>query len=127
MEHSLRIRIGVCLFLSLLTSAVVCWGAPSGTLQVGAAKVDITPSPDAALPMGGYAGRTQGFQRIHDHIYARAIVISDGTNQAALLAWELVAMPTHVWEELSQRVSKELGIPADNVQLRLSVRRIQFS
>jgi len=65
--------------------------------------------------MAGYAGRTEGFQRIHDHIYARAIVISDGTHQAALLAWELVGMPTHVWEDLSQRVSKELGIPAENV------------
>jgi hypothetical protein len=93
----------------------VSFGAPRGTLQVGAAKVDITPAPDAALPMAGYAGRAQGFQRIHDHIYARAIVISDGTNQAALLAWELVAMPTHVWEELSQRVGKELGIPPANV------------
>ena len=84
---------------------------------MGAARVDITPAPDAALPMAGYAGRTQGFQRIHDHIYVRAIVLSDGSNQAAVLAWELVAMPTHVWEELSQRVSKELGIPAENLIL----------
>jgi hypothetical protein len=67
--------------------------------------------------MGGYAGRTQGFQRIHDHIYVRAIVLSDGTNQAALLAWELVAIPTNVWEELSQRITKELGIPTDNLVL----------
>ena len=93
----------------------VSLGAPRGTLQVGAARVDITPAADAALPMGGYAGRTQGFQRIHDHMFARAIVISDGTHQAALLAWELVGIPTHVWDELSQRVSKELGIPAENV------------
>jgi hypothetical protein len=67
--------------------------------------------------MAGYAGRTQGFQRIHDHIYVRAIVLSDGTSQAVLLAWELIGMPTHVWEELSQRITKELGIPADNLLL----------
>jgi hypothetical protein len=65
--------------------------------------------------MGGFAGRKSGYQQIHDHIYVRAIVISDGTKQAALLAWELAVMPTHLWEELSQRVSKELGIPAENV------------
>jgi hypothetical protein len=65
--------------------------------------------------MGGYGARTQGFQRIHDHIYVRAIVLSDGTNKAALLAWELISMPTHVWEDLSQRVAKDQGIPADNL------------
>jgi hypothetical protein len=67
--------------------------------------------------MAGYAGRTQGFQRIHDHIYVRAIVLSDGTNQAALLAWELVDMPTEVWERLSRRITKELGILTENLLL----------
>jgi hypothetical protein len=65
--------------------------------------------------MGGYAERTHGFEQIHDHIYVRAIVVSDGTHQAALVAWELVSVPTPVWEALSQRISKELGIQADNV------------
>jgi len=90
-------------------------GAARGPLQVGAAKVDITPAPDAALPMAGYANRTQGFQEIHDHLYVRAIVLGDGSTQAAVVAWELIFVPTHVWEELSQRISKELGIPADNI------------
>jgi hypothetical protein len=84
---------------------------------VGAARVDITPAPDAALPMSGYSGRTQGFQRIHDHIYVRAIVLSDGASQAAVVAWELIGVPTHLWEELSQRVAKEMGIPADHLLL----------
>jgi len=117
MGNSKRIRICCCIVLLLATSALMSLGAPRGPLQVGAARVDITPAPDAALPMAGYAGRTQGFQRIHDHIYVRAIVLSDGSNQAALLAWELIGVPNHVWEELSQRIAKELGIPADNVLL----------
>ena len=29
----------------------------TGGLRAGAAKVDITPAADAALPMSGYAGR----------------------------------------------------------------------
>lgn len=79
--------------------------------------MDITPVPGAALPMSGYGNRTQGFQRIHDHIYVRAIVLSDGSSQAALIAWELIAVPTQVWAELSQRITKELGIPAENLLL----------
>ena len=112
-------RICVCGFivLWLAASALVSLAAPRGPLQVGAARVDITPAPDAALPMSGYAGRTQGFQRIHDHIYVRAIVLRDGSSQAALVAWELIGVPNHVWEELSQRIAKELGIPVDNILL----------
>lgn len=117
MRNPLRVRIWGCIVLLLATSPLVSFGVPRGPLQVGAARVDITPAPDAALPMAGYAGRTQGFQRIHDHIYVRAIVLSDGASQAVLLAWELIGMPTHVWEELSQRITKELGILADNLLL----------
>ena len=114
-----RRAICICggIALLLATSGLVSLGAPHGQLQVGAARVDITPAPDAALPMAGYGGRTQGFQSIHDHIYVRAIVLSDGATQAALLAWELIGMPDHVFEELSQRITRELGIPADHLLL----------
>jgi hypothetical protein len=91
--------------------------AKSGTLQVGTAKVDITPVADAALPMSGYADRTEGFKGIHDHIYARAIVLSDGSKTAAVVAWELIGIPDKVWEELSQRIATETGIPVDYLLL----------
>ena len=97
--------------------ALVSFGAQPGTLSVGAARVDITPPANAALPMSGYGGRKQGFQGIHDHIYARAIVLSDGADSAAILAWELIGMPDGVWRQVSQRVSKQLGIPVENVIL----------
>jgi len=115
MCKSLRARILVLFVLLLGGPALLSFAAQRGPLQVGAARVDITPAPDAALPMGGYADRASGFQRIHDHIYARAIVISNGNQQMALLALEVVGLPTHVWEEVSARVAKELGIPSDNV------------
>src|SRR4051812_48781287 len=67
--------------------ATTAHAAENGLLQAGAARVDITPAADAALPMSGYAGRQEGFKGIHDRIYARAIVISDGTRQAAIVAW----------------------------------------
>lgn len=111
------IRICGGIVLLLAASGLVSFAAQRGQLQVGAARVDITPAPDAALPMAGYGGRTQGFQSIHDHIYVRAIVLSDGATQAALLAWELIGMPDHVFEELSQRITRELGIPADHLLL----------
>src|SRR5690242_11443052 len=91
--------------------------AQPGTLRVGAALVDITPPLDAALPMSGYDSRKEGFRGIHDRIYVRAIVLSDGSSEAAILAWELIGMPNGVWQELSERISKELGIPVQNLIL----------
>jgi hypothetical protein len=91
--------------------------AETGTLQAGTAKIDITPPADAALPMSGYAGRQEGFKGIHDHIYARAIVLSDGSRQAAIVSWELIGVPTAAWEELSERIARETGIPREYLLL----------
>src|SRR5215472_8723668 len=89
----------------------------AASLRAGAARIDITPAADAALPMSGYAGRTQGFRAIHDRIYVRAIVLDDGTTQAALVAWESLFVPDAVWTETSQRIAVETGIRPENLLL----------
>jgi len=113
MRNSSVFRAIVVIVGSLLPTLA----AKGGTLAAGAAKVDITPSADAALPMSGYANRKEGFKGIHDHIYARAIVLSDGANVAAIVTWELIGVPDSAWEELSERVAKETGIPAEYLLL----------
>jgi len=117
MRHPFSLCTLCCVVILGGACVLAVFGAPQGTLSVGAARVDITPPADAALPMSGYNSRKEGFQKIHDHIYARAIVLSDGTHEAAILSWELIGMPDGVWQHLSQRISKELGIPADHLIL----------
>jgi hypothetical protein len=101
---------------AVLIPAVAASAQPAA-LRVGAARVDITPAEDAALPMSGYAGRKQGFQKIHDNIYVRALVLESGTVRAAIVTWELIGVPTVLWAETSQRIAAELGIPAENLLL----------
>jgi hypothetical protein len=67
--------------------------------------------------MSGFANRTQGFKAIHDNIYVRAIVLDDGTTQAALVAWELIFVPDTVWAEVSRRIAAEVGIRPENLLL----------
>lgn len=105
------------LFLLYGTWFLSAFAAERGTLQAGAAKIDITPSAGSALPMSGFAGRKEGFKGIHDHIYARAIVLSDGTKVAAIITWELIGVPNALWEELSQRIAKETNIPPEYLLL----------
>jgi neutral ceramidase len=103
--------------ISFCYGMFVLAGAAQGALRAGAARVEITPPSDAALPMSGYGGRTQGFKSIHDPIYVRAIVLDDGTTQAALVAWELIFVPDKVWEEVSSRIAGEVGIRQEHLVL----------
>src|SRR5215472_14411708 len=112
-DGAMRSSLRACvLFLGICLSR-----AYGGPLRAGAARIDITPAADAALPMAGYAGRTQGFRGIHDPVYVRAIVLDDGTTQAALVAWESLFVPDAVWAETSQKIAATAGISPENLLL----------
>lgn len=93
------------------------YAAETGTLRAGAARVDITPAADAALPLSGFSGRKAGFTGIHDRLHARAIVLDDGTAQAAIVACEIIGITNAMWEDLSARIPKETGIPAERIMV----------
>ncbi len=94
----------------VLTMLVIMhsYGAPAQdvpfSFKAGAAKIDITP---AQLP--------KNFEGILDHIYARAIVIDNGVTSAALVSVDTGMLGEQLWRTVSQRVEKELGIPAQNL------------
>ncbi len=93
--------------LALLTSILVCSAfaqAANSLFKAGAAKIDITP---ATLP--------KNMEGILDHIYARAIVIDNGVTSAALVSADTGMLGEQVWANVSQRIEKELGIPAKNL------------
>jgi neutral ceramidase len=88
--------------------AMLPWGtfaqAPATSFRVGAAKVDITPTQ---LPKNS--------EGILDHGYARAIVIDNGATRAALVSADAGMLGEQVWRTVSQRIEKELDIPAQNL------------
>jgi neutral ceramidase len=111
------VRALVFLLVAVWTSQGALVPAQKGTLRAGAFKVDITPAPDAALPMSGYAGRTEGFKAIHDDLNVRAIVVDDGATQAALIGCEVIGISAALWEKIAGRVTAETKIPRDNIML----------
>ena len=80
--------------------------AQSGQLHIGAAKVDIT-SPENALP--------PGYKSIHDHVYARAIVLDNQKTKAVLLGADLGMFTEDSYNELTQRIVQEVGCPVENI------------
>ena len=107
----------VCSIILLCTVATAALAADQGILRVGAIRVEITPSSDAALPMSGYAGRKEGFKAIHDPLHLRTIVVDDGTNQAALVSCEVIGFSNALWDEVTQNLTAATGIPRDNILL----------
>lgn len=100
-----------CLSFFLSASA---FAAEAGALKVGAAKVDTTPANLAGLTN---LWRKQ-FAGVHDHLYARALVLDNGMNTAAIVATDLVEFGDTT--PLRERIAKETGVPADHLILTAS-------
>ncbi len=64
-------------------------------LLAGSAKVDITPDVKALkVPLGGYAARKDApATGVHDPIYARAVVFSDGKQTLRIVSVDLCFLP----------------------------------
>jgi hypothetical protein len=91
--------------------------AEAGGFRAGAARVDITPDESSPVPMSGFGGRTEPFEKIHDRIFYRAIALDDGHRKAAILVGDVLSVSHAFWETVTKRVEKEFGIPKANVLL----------
>jgi hypothetical protein len=80
----------------------------ASSLRAGAAKVDVTPA-ERDLP--------KNYDGILDHIYSRAIVLESGNTSAALITVDAGGVPDPVWQNVTQQIQKDLGIPVTNVLL----------
>ena len=95
----------MCLGLAAIT---VSTQAQDHTLRAGSAKADITPAlaPGAQGPTGKYE---------NEHIYARAIVLDNGTVRAALIGLDQSNVPEETWKDASARIAKDLDCPIANI------------
>jgi hypothetical protein len=90
--------------------AVFLGSAPSANaqLKVGAAKVDITPAPDR-LP-GGLTG-------ILDHIYTRAIYVTNGQEAVLLINVDVGKLATPYYALVAGKIVAATGVPEDHIIL----------
>ncbi len=91
-----------------VTNLAQAQSARQATFRAGAAKVDVTPS-ESELPKNWYG--------VLDRLYSRAIVLDNGASRAALITVDDGGVSDATWQQVTQRVEKELGIPAANVLL----------
>ena len=67
--------------------------------------------------MSGYRSRTKPFDGVHDSIFARAIVFSDGKNKAAIFSAEIIGFSNAFCEETARLIELATGIKPDHLLL----------
>ncbi|HBL77143.1 MAG: hypothetical protein A2W90_18765 [Bacteroidetes bacterium GWF2_42_66] len=85
------------------------------TLSSGVAKVNITPKEK--IPIGWHSGENKPNDGIHDEVFSRAIVFSNGVSKAAIISVDISGISNSAWEELTNRIEKETGIPQKYIML----------
>ncbi|MEM3046385.1 MAG: neutral/alkaline non-lysosomal ceramidase N-terminal domain-containing protein [Candidatus Bathyarchaeia archaeon] len=86
-----------------------------GRLRVGFSRVDITPP--VGTPMGGFAARYLPSQGVHDPLYARGLVATDGEETVGLLSVDILTPPAGLVEAVRRLTEASTGIPGVNVML----------
>jgi hypothetical protein len=97
----------------------------SDLLDVGTAKVDITPQ--LTVPYLGWEPRHALFEGVHDPLYARALAVDDGQTPVVLIAVDAIGYDNDILgsgrnftAEVRQRVQAQTGVPAGHVMLAAS-------
>ena len=95
-------------------SVLAASAASARELKVGSAAVRITPPIGG--PMAGYY-YTRLAKGTLDDLYAKAIVIDDGANRAAMVACDLIGVPATIVEQARQLAFERTGIPVDHIMI----------
>ena len=103
------------LSLFLLTSIFICQIiiAAEKTLLVGTSKVTITP--EKPIPMAGFSSRVEPFKGVHDDLFARILVLSDGEKKAAIISADIIGFSESLWKEITEDISKKTGIQSNYI------------
>ncbi|MCJ8166686.1 neutral/alkaline non-lysosomal ceramidase N-terminal domain-containing protein [Pontibacter sp. E15-1] len=85
------------------------------TLQVGWAKVNITPPPPA--PLAGYGKRLgMDYEQVHDSAWVRTFAFDNGQTQAYFVSLDMLIVPMLVLKELEKEYPR-LGLKPEQVYL----------
>lgn len=107
----MKSSIILTLILFVLNIQVFSMENEPSLFNVGAAKIDMTPSKDA-LP--------KGYFNIRDKLYCRAIVIKNATTSAALVSVDKGMISNESYDKWTKEIEKETGIPALNIFISAS-------
>ncbi|UCE47967.1 MAG: neutral/alkaline non-lysosomal ceramidase N-terminal domain-containing protein, partial [Phycisphaerales bacterium] len=107
-SRSIVLVSGVSVILNIFCSS------GQAALKGGCAKVNITPP--LGIPLIGSYGKPS--DEILDELYAKALVLDDGTNAVAILSADLLYTPLEeITDPVRKIITEKIGIPERNILL----------
>ncbi|HEV8605500.1 MAG TPA: LamG-like jellyroll fold domain-containing protein, partial [Tepidisphaeraceae bacterium] len=89
--------------------------AQAGKLRAGASAIDITPTEFPVIVNGMFEERTA--TKALDPIFAKCIVLDDGTTRIAMVVADSCMMPRDLFDEAKEIACKSTGIPTDRMMI----------
>jgi len=81
----------------------------------GTAAAEITPPEN--VPLSGFESRKTGSRGVHDPLFARAVVLDDGTTRLGWLMVDLVGIPAATTAAVRAKASALTGVPVDRIMV----------
>jgi len=106
---------GLACLGSVLPGAIAGDAAPAEgkRFRAGTAQVDVTPQKFPVLVCGGFLSRSA--ERVNDPLFARCLVLDDGTTRLLIMVVDTVEIPYAMHEAVKAAAAKTTGIPADHM------------
>jgi neutral/alkaline ceramidase-like enzyme len=100
-----------------LVLAIFPGNAAAAELRAGVARVDLTPPLSMKAPLGGYGARmNRPAVGVHDRIFAKALVISDGSRKFAIVTADFLGFAPPFKPSIIERLAAQ-GWSAEQVML----------
>lgn len=102
------------LMLSLIAIVIGRSAMPSeAALRAGAARKSIVPP--FPTNMGGFNDRLKNFEGVHDELFARALVLDNGTTKLVIVGSDLMAIDAELVRLARERITQATGVPASHI------------
>ncbi len=104
--------------INRLLLAAICWTglglaeAAEPVFRAGADRTDITPELGIVI-VGNFV--TPASTHVHDPLYARTLVLDDGTTRLAFVVVDNVGLPRFVCDAAKELIREKTGLPPANV------------
>jgi hypothetical protein len=105
--------IALSVFLLLGVRCEAADAATIGPFRAGAAAVDVTPSTLPVRVNGGFLEKV--VSQVNDRLYARAIVLDNGTTRLALCVVDSCMVPRELVDTAKTVASRATGIPVERM------------
>lgn len=95
-----------------LAALCVTLAGHAAALTAGAARVDITPPLELKASLGGYGARmSRPATGIHDRVFAKCLVLREGTTRLAIVTVDILGLPPGLKEAVLAKLSDDGWAP----------------